>query len=116
MSDLQRVFQVIVPPLLTFYAIFLVMLVRAVRRPPEPASFSPPRPWRRFGRALVGTAVPGYAMFLLIVFVFHYLTSADREAMRSAVTEGGLLLVAVLPVLVVLSLVEEWIRERRSGA
>ena len=80
--------RVIVPPLVTAYAIFVVMVVRAWRGPRE----SPPR--RPSPREIPWTVVGGYLVFLAIVAVFHVGLAGQRGALRSAATGGAFLLAA----------------------
>ena len=78
--------RVIVPPLVTAYAIFVVMVVRAWRGPRE----SPPR--RPSPREIPWMVVGGYLVFLAIVAVFHVGLAGQRGALRSAATGGAFLL------------------------
>lgn len=79
--------RVIVPPLVTAYTIFVVMVVRAWRGPVT-ASARPPTT-----RDVVWTLVGGYLMFLAIVAVFHVALAGQRGALRSALWSGAFLLV-----------------------
>jgi protein-S-isoprenylcysteine O-methyltransferase Ste14 len=78
--------RVIVPPLVTAYAIFVVMVVRAWRRPTARA------PRTATTRDVVSTTVGGYLVFLAIVAVFHVALAGQRGALRSAVWSGAFLL------------------------
>jgi hypothetical protein len=86
----------VLPPLVTAYAIFVVMVVAARRRPvPRPRGLV-----RRSGRAhrweIVRTAVGGYVTFLVIVLIFHVWLAEDRGALVSALGGGAFLLAASL--------------------
>ena len=100
----------IVPPLVTTFVVFLLLVryhVRhAVPAEPAPSGF----PWRAFVRYLVSTAAAGYGMFLAIVLVFHVWLARDHAAMRSAVDGGAALLAIVLPMFVL----AEWFARRRA--
>ena len=81
--------RVIVPPLVTAYAIFVVMVVRAWRygsREPRVRALAP--------REIVWTVVGGYLVFLAIVAVFHVGLAGQRGALPSAATGGAFLLVS----------------------
>jgi hypothetical protein len=88
--------RVIVPPLVTAYAIFVVMVVRAWRCSKE----SPTR--RPSPREIVWTVVGGYLVFLAIVAVFHVGLAGQRGALRSAATGGAFLLAGASLVYAVL--------------
>jgi hypothetical protein len=88
--------RVIVPPLVTAYAIFVVMVVRAWRGPKE----SPPR-WPA-PREIAWTVVGGYLVFLVIVAVFHVELAGQRGALRSAAAGGAFLLASASVVYAVL--------------
>jgi hypothetical protein len=88
--------RVVVPPLVTAYAIFVVMVVRAWRGPKE----SPPR--HPSPREIPWTVVGGYLVFLAIVAVFHVGLAGQRGALRSAATGGAFLLAAASLVYAVL--------------
>jgi hypothetical protein len=83
--------RVVLPPLITAYAIFVAMVVLAVRRPV-------PRP-RRLGdgsassrsRRVIETIVGGYAAFLVIVLVFHVWIADEPDAFPSALWGGAFL-------------------------
>ncbi len=79
--------RVIVPPLVTAYAIFVVMVVRAWRGP-SGSSPAPPLTARR----IVATLVGGYLVFLAIVAVFHVALAGERRALLSAAAGGAFLL------------------------
>lgn len=103
--------RVVLPPLITAYAIFVAMVVFAVRRPV-------PRP-RRLGdgsassrsRRVIGTIVGGYAAFLVIVLVFHVWIADEPGAFSSALW-GGAFLCAITLVLAAGSLLLERHRTR----
>jgi uncharacterized protein DUF6256 len=78
--------RVIVPPLVTAYAIFVVMVARAWHRP---SASSPPPPT---GRRILATLVGGYLVFLAIVAVFHVVLAGEHRALLSAATGGAFLL------------------------
>jgi len=101
----------IVPPLVTTFVVFL-LLVRYHVRYAEPTEPPPSRfPWSAFLRYLAATAAAGYGMFLAVVVVFHVWLARDHAALRSAVAGGAALLVIVLPAFVL----AEWVARRRSG-
>jgi hypothetical protein len=82
----------IVPPLVTAYAIFVVMIVRAWRGPAE-------RPQRRPSlRGIVRTVLGGYLVFLAIVAVFHVGLAGQHHAFLSAATGGAFLLAVAAAV------------------
>ena len=101
----------IVPPLVTTFVVFLLLVRYHVRRadPAEPAPSHPSM--SAFVRYLAATAAAGYAMFLAIVLVFHVWLARDHAA-RSAVAGGAALLAIVLPAFVL----AEWFARRRSGS
>jgi protein-S-isoprenylcysteine O-methyltransferase Ste14 len=78
--------RVIVPPLVTAYAIFVVMVVRAWHGPTERSTRTPGT------RDIVATVIGGYLVFLAIVAVFHVGLAGQRGALTSAVLGGGFLL------------------------
>jgi hypothetical protein len=100
----------IVPPLVTTFVVFLLLVRYHVRHaePMGPASsrFTLPA----FIRYLAATAAAGYAMFLAIVLVFHVWLARDHAAIRSALAGGAALLAIVLPAFVL----AEWLDRRRS--
>jgi hypothetical protein len=101
----------IVPPLVTTFVVFL-LLVRYHLRHAEPTEPAASRSgWPVFLRYLAATAAGGYGMFLAIVLVFHVWLARDHAAMGSAVAGGAALLGIVLPAVVL----AEWIARRRSG-
>src|SRR5438128_9761072 len=80
--------RVIVPPLATAYAIFVVMVVRAWRGPTPPPTRPPT------ARQIFATVAGGYLVFLAIVAVFHVGLAGQHRALLSAATGGGFLLIA----------------------
>jgi hypothetical protein len=87
----------VLPPLIVAYAIFLLLVVNAWRRP---APRSPMRSWlgpRRNGlvRYLAITVAGGYVVFLVIVVVFHSWLAGEIAAIGSALTEGSVLALVV---------------------
>lgn len=85
----------ILPPLISVYAVFVAMVVIAVRRPAV-------RPTRRpHGRGdgsarvrpgrVVWTIVGGYVAFLVIVLTFHVWLADEPNAFASAVWGGAFL-------------------------
>jgi Family of unknown function (DUF6256) len=102
----------IVPPLVTTFVVFL-LLVRYHVRHAESTGIPPLRfPWPAFVRYLAATVAAGYGMFVAIVLVFHVWLARDHAAFRSAVAGGAALLAIVLPAYVL----AEWIARRRSGS
>jgi hypothetical protein len=102
----------IVPPLVTTFVVFL-LLVRYHVRHADPAEPAPSHPsMSAFVRYLAATAAAGYAMFVAIVLVFHVWLARDHAALRSAVAGGAALLAIVLPAFVL----AEWFARRRSGS
>ena len=102
----------IIPPLVTTFVVFLLLVRYHVRRAEPTGPTSPRFPWPAFIRYLAATAAAGYGMFLAIVLVFHVWLARDHAAMRSAVIGGAALLAIVLPAYVL----AEWIARRRSGS
>jgi hypothetical protein len=89
----------VLPPVITAYVVFVLMVLSAQRRPaPRPSV----RSWwlgeRRHGlvRYLIITTSGGYAVFLGIVVVFHTWLASERGAITSALVGGTALAVAVL--------------------
>src|SRR5262245_2916940 len=83
----------ILPPLITAYAIFVAMVVLALRRPvPRPHGFG----IQPFGR-IAWTIAGGYVAFLTIVLIFHVWLAREPSAFASAVW-GGAFLSSVLAV------------------
>jgi hypothetical protein len=71
--------RVIVPPLVTAYAIFIVMVVRAWREPTARA------PRTATTRDVVWTTVGGYLVFLAIVAVFHVALGAVTDVLTRVI-------------------------------
>jgi hypothetical protein len=93
--------RVVLPPLVTAYAIFVAMVIIAVRRPaPRPRGFG--RRTTRGRRHAAETMLGGFAAFLSIVLVFH-VAIADEAAALGAALWGGAFLCGVALVLVVSS-------------
>jgi hypothetical protein len=91
--------EAVLPPLISAYVVFVLMVLAARRRPPaRPAASSGWLGPRRRGivRHLVATTAGGYAVFLAIVVVFHTGLGAEPGAIASALVEGTLLALAVL--------------------
>ena len=110
MTPTDEIWRRIAPPLVAAFAVFLAMVRSAVR---APVTVSVPRPgtsWTDFLRFLAVTAVGGYAVFLVIVLVFHVVLARDHGALASAAWGGAALLAIALPVFIV----AEWVA-RRSG-
>jgi hypothetical protein len=102
----------IVPPLVTTFAVFL-LLVRYHVRHADQAEPAPSHPsMAAFVRYLAATAAAGYGMFLAIVLVFHVWLARDHAALGSALAGGAALLAIVLPAFVL----AEWFARRRSGS
>ena len=111
--DAEDFWRRIVPPLVTAFAVFLLLLRAALRRP-EPAEPPPADiPWSAFFRYAVGTALSGYGMLLLIVLVFHVGLARDPGAFRSAAAGGAFL---AFVVAVPLATLAEWVRRRPSAS
>jgi len=81
--------RVIVPPLVTAYAIFFVMVAREWRHGPRE-----PRVRALAAREIAWTLAGGYLVFLAIVAVFHVGLAGEHGALRSAATGGAFLLVS----------------------
>jgi hypothetical protein len=91
--------EALLPPVITAYGVFVLMVLLARRRPVARPSR---RSWwlgeRRHGlvRHLIATTAGGYAVFLGIVVVFHAWLGSEGGAIESALTGGTGLAVAVL--------------------
>lgn len=87
----------VLPPLITAYAIFILLVVAAWRkpasRPRTSAWLGPHRSGLR--RHLAITVAGGYLVFVIIVFVFHAWLAREPDALRSALTEGSVLALVV---------------------
>jgi len=102
----------IVPPLVTTFVVFL-LLVRYHVRHVEPAEPAPSHPsMSAFVRYLAETAAAGYGMFLAIVLVFHVWLARDHAALRSALAGGA----ALLAIVVAAFVLAEWFARRRPGS
>ena len=84
--------RVIVPPLVTAYAIFVVMVVRAWGGPKERSGRTP------MPRDIWVTIVGGYLVFLAIVAVFHVGLAGQHGALKSAAFGGAFLLLGAAAV------------------
>ena len=84
--------RVIIPPLVTAYAIFIVMVVRAWSWPNQRVPRAPTT------REIVVTIVGGYLLFLAIVLVFHLALARQRGAFRNAAWGGAVLLLGAAAV------------------
>lgn len=104
----------IVAPLVAAYLLFLGIVACSVRRPQAPRREAVADRGRgRMLRRLLPTVVGGYAVFLLIVLVFHFVIAGERGAMTSALTGGSLLAIGVvIPAFVLLSWIENGLRGR----
>lgn len=93
--------KVVVPPLAAAFLLFVAMVVVTVRgpavRPGGPSSVIG-RSGRMWAGHVVGTALGGYAAFLIIVLVFHVWIAGEAEAFGSAVVGGGFLALVTLAV------------------
>jgi Family of unknown function (DUF6256) len=93
------VLRAVLPPLITAYVIFVLMVVSAWRRPvARPRAATPWLGPRRRGliRHVATTTAGGYILFLAIVAVFHAWLGEERDALGNALVEGTLLALAVL--------------------
>ena len=112
MAPPGEIWRRIVPPLVTTFVVFL-LLVRYHVRHADPAEPAPSHPsMSAFVRYLLTTAAAGYGMFLAIVLVFHVWLARDHTALRSAVAGGAALLAIVIPAFAL----AEWFSRRRSGS
>jgi hypothetical protein len=92
----------VLPPLITSYAIFVAMVVLAVRRPvPRPRGFGR-QPFDRIARTIAG----GYVAFLTIVLIFHVWLAQELDAFAGAVWGGAFLSVILAVLAWVLSMTE----------
>lgn len=90
--------EAVLPPLISAYVVFVLMVLLARRRPPpRPAVSSGWLGPRRRGivRHLVATTAGGYGLFVAIVIVFHSWLGAEPGAIASALVEGTLLALVV---------------------
>jgi Family of unknown function (DUF6256) len=102
----------IVPPLVTTFAVFLLLVHYHVRHTDQAAPAPSHPSMSAFVRYLAATAAAGYGMFLAIVLVFHVWLARDHAALRSALAGGAALLAIVVPAFVL----AEWFARRRSGS
>lgn len=98
--------RVLLPPLITAYAIFVAMVVVTVRRPVRRPGRLGDRSAPRYPGRLIGTIVGGYATFLAIVLVFHVWIADQPDAFASALSGGAFLCGITLILAAVSSLVE----------
>ena len=119
----MRLLREVVAPVLTGYVVVLGMLV-AYRRAESrrDAKALRPRPvpsgWAGLVLHVVGTAVGGYAFFLLLVVVFYFILGEHSSTLvTDALVYGSLLTFAVVaPVFLVLSWAQSRLRNRgRTG-
>jgi hypothetical protein len=96
--------RVFLPPLITVYAIFVAMVVVAVRRPVRRPGRIGDRSAPRYPGRLIGTIVGGYGTFLAIVLVFHVWIADQPEAFPSALWGGAFLCGVTLALAAVSSL------------
>jgi hypothetical protein len=112
MVPAEEIWRRIVPPLVTTFVVFL-LLVRYHVRHAEPMETQRTRlPWRAFGRYLLATVAAGYGMFLVIVLVFHVWLARDQAALRSAAAGGA----ALLAIAILVFVLTEWFARRRPGS
>ena len=112
-ADATDIARRIVPPLVTAFVLFLVVLRYALRHPEVRASASPADvSWGVFARYLAVTVLSGYGVLLLIVLVFHVVLARDPGAFRSAAVGGAFLAFGVAVPVFVLS---EAIHRRRRA-
>ena len=100
----------IVPPLVTTFVVFLLLVRYHVRHAETIERTAPRSSWPTFLRYLAATAAAGYGMFMAIVLVFHVWLARDYAALRSAAAGGVALLAIVLPAFAL----AEWLARRRS--
>ena|SRR5918992_3702513 len=109
--------EAVLPPLITAYGVFVLMVLLAQR---TTASRPSGRSWRlgdrRHGvvRHLIVTTAGGYVVFLGIVVVFHAWLGSERGAIESALIGGTGLAIVVLLAFVGLTRVP-WTRRLREG-
>lgn len=83
--------RVVLPPLITAYAIFVAMVVLAARRPVRRPRGLGDRSASMRSRRVIGTIVGGYAAFLVIVLVFQVWIADEPDSFPSAVWGGAFL-------------------------
>lgn len=101
--------RVVLPPLITAYAIFVAMAVIAWRRPVPRPRGSGDDDAAAGPLDVVRQVVGGYVAFLVIVLIFHVWIAEDPAAFVSAVG-GGAFLCGVLVVVAALW----WMIRRRN--
>jgi hypothetical protein len=85
------VLRVVLPPLVTAYAIFVAMALIGWRRPvPRPRGLGAD-PVAASLRQVVREVVGGYVAFLVIVLIFHVWVADDAAAFVSAIAGGAFL-------------------------
>jgi hypothetical protein len=109
----------VVAPLASAYVGFALMLLvyaRSGKRERKPTGR--PAAWPVLLRHLVATSVAGYLIFLGIVLVFSFMFADRAQALRQALTEGGLVALVGLVGLAFLGGVEGRLRrpKRWPGA
>ena len=101
--------RIVIPPLITAYAIFVAMVILAFLRPaPRPRGFGRVSPGVRW-REAVETILGGYAAFLLVVLVFHTWIADESAALANAIW-GGAFLCGVTLALAAGAALAEWRR------
>jgi Family of unknown function (DUF6256) len=113
-ADATDIARRIVPPLVTAFVLFLVMVRYALRHPATASAAPTDVSWAVFARYLALTVLSGYGVLLLIVLVFHVLLARDAGAFRSAAVGGAFLAFGVVVPVFVLS--EAIDRRRRARA
>jgi hypothetical protein len=86
----------VIPPLVTGYAVFVAMVLRARRRPvarPKCHRGVPTVPLGELARMIAG----GYVVFVAIVLVFHVWLAGESESLDDAVWGGAFL--ALIPAI-----------------
>ena len=117
-ADATDIARRIVPPLVTAFVLFLVVLRYAVRHP-TPSTTTSPAPtdvsWAVFARYLAVTVLSGYGVLLLIVLVFHVVLAREPGVFRSAAVGGAFLAFGVAVPVFVLSEAIDRRRRARTG-
>lgn len=83
----MRIWREIIPPLVTTYALFALVIVRAWRRTSAPSQTT-----RTPIRELAITLVGGYVVLLLLVAIFHVGLAQEHAALASAMVGGAFLM------------------------
>jgi threonine/homoserine/homoserine lactone efflux protein len=104
--------RVVLPPLVAAYAVFVAMVVLAVRRPPPRPGGRVDRSTRLGWRRVITTMVGGYVAFLVVVLIFHAWIADEPTALRSALWGGAFLCGVILVVTAGAALLE---RHRRAA-